>query len=134
MRDPGGAAVSGIPCGALSARNRLLQVMPRSAITFDHDGGATYLTPSSAATPGTARWPPTYTGRHHPRHATGEPMNTMNTPCNRGRRPGGVLREAHRGDVAWSVAYLRERLAGHPAEGYETRDQAVAELRSGEGG
>ena len=43
MRDPGGAAVSGIPCGALSARNRLLQVMPRSAITFDHDGGVTCL-------------------------------------------------------------------------------------------
>jgi hypothetical protein len=32
-------------------------------------------------------------------------------------------------EVAGEVAYLRERLAEHPAEGYKTWDQAVAELR-----
>lgn len=30
--------------------------------------------------------------------------------------------------LPWSVAYLRERLAEHPAEGYKTWDEAVAEL------
>ena len=32
------------------------------------------------------------------------------------------------GGVAWHVAYLRERLAEHPATGYRTWDEAVAEL------
>jgi hypothetical protein len=32
-------------------------------------------------------------------------------------------------DVAAEVAYLRLQLAEHPAEGYKTWDQAVAELR-----
>ena len=31
-------------------------------------------------------------------------------------------------DPAWSVAYLRERLAEHPAEGYGTWDERMAEL------
>jgi hypothetical protein len=31
-------------------------------------------------------------------------------------------------DPAWSVAYLRERLAGHPATGYKTWDERMAEL------
>ena len=31
-------------------------------------------------------------------------------------------------DVPWSVAYLRDRLAEHPAQGYKTWDEAVAEL------
>ena len=35
--------MSDTPCGALSGRNRLLQVMPRSAITFDRHGGEAYL-------------------------------------------------------------------------------------------
>ena len=32
--------------------------------------------------------------------------------------------------IAWSVAYLRERLAEHPATGYKTWDEAVAERRA----
>ena len=35
-------------------------------------------------------------------------------------------------DVAWSVAYLRDRLAEHPATGYRTWDEAVAETRAAE--
>lgn len=31
------------------------------------------------------------------------------------------------------IRYLREKLAEHPAEGYKTWDQAVAELRAAEG-
>jgi hypothetical protein len=31
------------PCGALSARNRVLEVLPRSGFTFDHHGGDAYL-------------------------------------------------------------------------------------------
>lgn len=31
-------------------------------------------------------------------------------------------------DPAWAVAYLRERLAGHPATGYKTWDERMAEL------
>jgi hypothetical protein len=31
-------------------------------------------------------------------------------------------------DPAWSVGYLRERLAGHPATGYRTWAERMAEL------
>jgi hypothetical protein len=31
-------------------------------------------------------------------------------------------------DIPWSVAYLRDRLAEHPAAGYKTWQQRVAEL------
>lgn len=31
-------------------------------------------------------------------------------------------------DVPWSVAYLRGQLAKHPAEGYKTWDERMAEL------
>lgn len=31
-------------------------------------------------------------------------------------------------DIPWSVRYLRERLAEHPAEGYKTWAERVAEL------
>ncbi len=31
-------------------------------------------------------------------------------------------------DIPWSVAYLRARLAEHPATGYKTWDERVAEL------
>jgi hypothetical protein len=31
-------------------------------------------------------------------------------------------------DVPWSVAYLRARLAEHPAEGYKTWDERMVEL------
>ena len=34
--------------------------------------------------------------------------------------------DAH--DPGWAVAYLRERLAEHPAEGYKTWDERMAEL------
>lgn len=33
-------------------------------------------------------------------------------------------------DIPWSVAYLRARLAEHPAEGYKTWDERVAELEA----
>ena len=46
---------------------------------------------------------------------------------------GTVLRDQP-ADMAWSVAYLRERLAEHPADGYRTWDEAVAELRAREAG
>ena len=35
-------------------------------------------------------------------------------------------------DIPWSVAYLRDRLAEHPAAGYKTWDEAVAGLRAAE--
>jgi len=35
-------------------------------------------------------------------------------------------------DIGWHVAYLRERLAEHPAAGYKTWDEAIAELRAAE--
>jgi hypothetical protein len=31
-------------------------------------------------------------------------------------------------DVAWDVAYLRARMAEHPAQGYKTWDERVTEL------
>ena len=37
-------------------------------------------------------------------------------------------------DVAWSIAYLRARLAEHPATGYRTWDEAVAEMRAAKAG
>ncbi|MGH3263111.1 MAG: hypothetical protein ACRDNS_14060 [Trebonia sp.] len=33
-------------------------------------------------------------------------------------------------DVPWSTAYLRDRLAEHPAEGYKTWQQRTAELEA----
>lgn len=33
-------------------------------------------------------------------------------------------------DIPWSVGYLREQLAKHPATGYRTWDEAVAEMRA----
>lgn len=35
--------MSAVPCAALSARNRLLQVLPRSGFTFDTHGSDAYL-------------------------------------------------------------------------------------------
>lgn len=45
----------------------------------------------------------------------------------------GVLERIERGndpDVSWSVKYLHERLAEHPAEGYKTWAEGVAELNA----
>lgn len=39
-----------------------------------------------------------------------------------------ILGEPPQPDVAWSVAYLRDRLAEHPAMGYKTWAERVAEL------
>ena len=40
-----------------------------------------------------------------------------------------VLHEEHPApDIPWSVAYLRERLAEHPAAGYKTWAERMAEL------
>jgi hypothetical protein len=44
----------------------------------------------------------------------------------------GILGRDTYPDVAWSVAYLRERLAEHPAEGYKTWDERMAELGIGQ--
>jgi hypothetical protein len=33
-------------------------------------------------------------------------------------------------DVPWSVGYLRDRLAEHPAEGYKTWQQRMAEMEA----
>jgi len=40
----------------------------------------------------------------------------------------GILGEDATRDIPWSVAYLRERLAEHPATGYKTWDERIAEL------
>lgn len=40
----------------------------------------------------------------------------------------GILGEDAHPDVPWSVAYLRGRLAGHPATGYRTWAERVADL------
>jgi len=40
----------------------------------------------------------------------------------------GILGRDPIADVAWSTAYLRERLAEHPATGYKTWVERVAEL------
>lgn len=37
-------------------------------------------------------------------------------------------------DVPWDVAYLRARLAEHPATGYKTWDERVTELEAAKGG
>lgn len=39
-----------------------------------------------------------------------------------------VLEPDRHPDVPWSTAYLRDRLAEHPAEGYKTWQQLTAEL------
>jgi hypothetical protein len=33
-------------------------------------------------------------------------------------------------DISWSLAYLRDRLAEHPATGYKTWDERMAELKT----
>ena len=38
------------------------------------------------------------------------------------------IEDGREADIPWSVAYLRERLTEHPAEGYKTWDERVAEL------
>jgi len=43
----------------------------------------------------------------------------------------GILDQEPR-DLGWHVAYLRDRLAEHPATGYKTWDEAIAELRAAE--
>ncbi len=40
----------------------------------------------------------------------------------------GILREDATDDIAWSVAYLRARIAEHPATGYRTWGEAMAAL------
>ncbi len=42
----------------------------------------------------------------------------------------GILGRDASVDIPWSVAYLRARLAEHPAEGYRTWDERVAELEA----
>lgn len=42
----------------------------------------------------------------------------------------GVLEPDRCPDVPWSTAYLRERLAEHPAQGYKTWQQQAAELEA----
>ena len=42
----------------------------------------------------------------------------------------GLLAEDSWHDWAWSTAYLRERLAEHPATGYKTWDERVIELEA----
>lgn len=37
-------------------------------------------------------------------------------------------------DIPWQVAYLRARLAEHPAQGYKTWDERVAEMDAARGG
>src|ERR1700730_12173927 len=40
----------------------------------------------------------------------------------------GILGEDPAPDIPWSVAYLRARLAEHPAQGYKTWAERMAEL------
>lgn len=42
----------------------------------------------------------------------------------------GILGGDATTDVGWSAAYLRERLAGHPAAGYRTWAEAVAAIEA----
>jgi hypothetical protein len=42
----------------------------------------------------------------------------------------GLLAEDSWHDWSWSTAYLRERLAEHPAEGYKTWETRAAELEA----
>lgn len=39
-----------------------------------------------------------------------------------------ILAENGIGDVPWGIAYLRDRLAEHPAAGYKTWEERMAEL------
>ena len=41
-----------------------------------------------------------------------------------------LLDDDTRHDWAWSAAYLRERLAEHPAEGFKTWDDRAAEIEA----
>jgi hypothetical protein len=43
---------------------------------------------------------------------------------------GSLLSEDSWRDWSWSTAYLRERLAEHPAQGYKTWDERVVELEA----
>lgn len=40
----------------------------------------------------------------------------------------GILERPTTGAIPWSVGYLREQLAKHPAQGYKTWAEAVAEM------
>jgi hypothetical protein len=42
----------------------------------------------------------------------------------------GILDRDPVADIPWSAGYLRERLAEHPAEGYKTWAERVAELEA----
>jgi hypothetical protein len=42
----------------------------------------------------------------------------------------GILGQDATVDIPWSVGYLREQLAKHPAEGYKTWDEAVDEMEA----
>lgn len=42
----------------------------------------------------------------------------------------GILDRDPVRDIPWSVGYLREQLAKHPAEGYRTWDEAVAAMKA----
>jgi hypothetical protein len=42
----------------------------------------------------------------------------------------GRIGDGRDAGIPWSVGYLREQLAKHPAEGYKTWDQAMAELKA----
>jgi len=42
----------------------------------------------------------------------------------------GILGRDADVDIPWSIGYLRARLAKHPAEGYKTWPEAVAEMEA----
>jgi hypothetical protein len=42
----------------------------------------------------------------------------------------GILGEDAITDIPWSAGYLREQLAKHPAEGYKTWAEAMAEMQA----
>ena len=46
----------------------------------------------------------------------------------------GILGGGSHPDIPWSVAYLRARLAEHPAEGYKTWGERMAELDAAKAG
>ena len=46
----------------------------------------------------------------------------------------GILRDDAADDVGWAVAYLRARLAEHPATGYRTWEEAMAARGRAPGG
>lgn len=45
----------------------------------------------------------------------------------------GILDRDPIADIPWSVAYLREKLAEHPATGYKTWQERLAELDAAKG-